>query len=188
MKLLLGLGNPGTAYVGTRHNVGRASVEALTHRETATWKKDVKRHANIAKISFDRHEVLLARTTVYMNESGQALQALLSYYKIGIEDVLVVQDEMDLAPGRLAFLRDGGPAGHNGITDIHRALGRTDICRLRIGVGRPPTRKPAEDWVLERPSDDDAAKIDDTVIRCMDAMEDWVLLGPEQAMTTWNRK
>ncbi|MFH1078235.1 MAG: aminoacyl-tRNA hydrolase [Patescibacteria group bacterium] len=188
MKLLLGLGNPGTTYVGTRHNAGRAAVEAYATRHDASWKKDAKRHADIAKTTVDGQEILLARTAVYMNESGQALQALVSYYKVKIEAILVIQDEMDLTPGRLAFLREGRPAGHNGITDIHTALGRTDICRLRIGVGRPPSRKPAEDWVLERPSDEDAEAIAVAIVRSVDAMDDWIAHGPQLAMTTWNRK
>jgi PTH1 family peptidyl-tRNA hydrolase len=188
MKLILGLGNPGTEYEGTRHNAGRMAVETLADDIGATWKKDRKRSADVAKASFDGTEAILARTAVYMNESGTALQALSSFYKVKPDDILVVQDEMDMPPGRMAFLRKGGAAGHNGINDIQRATGRDDICRLRIGIGRPDSRKPAEDWVLERPSAEDTDIIRAQILRSTDAIKDWISLGMEKAMTTWNTK
>jgi len=186
MKLILGLGNPGEEYESTRHNAGREAVSAFAASLDAAWKTDAKRSADIAKTSVDGQDVICTRTKVYMNESGTALTALASYYKVPLEDVLVVQDDMDLAPGRLAFIRKGGAAGHKGITDIQRATGRDDVCRLRIGIGRPTTIKPIEDWVLERPTSEDADAIGDAVQKSGEAIKDWIELGPDKAMTKWN--
>jgi len=188
MKLILGLGNPGADYEGTRHNAGREAVAAFASSLDATWKKDAKRSADIAKADVGGQDVMCARTTVYMNESGRTSTALSSYYKIGPERILIVQDEMDLPPGRIAFICKGRAAGHKGVADIQNTTGRDDICRLRIGIGRPETGKPVEDWVLERPPKEDADAIGDAVSRSVEAIKDWIDLGHEKAMTKWNKK
>jgi peptidyl-tRNA hydrolase, PTH1 family len=138
MKLIIGLGNPGNEYATSRHNAGFMVVETLA--DGATWASMPKLRADIAKIKtsfFLGQTILLAKPTTFMNLSGEALRAISSYYKIAPEDILVIHDEMDLSPGSLAFLAKGGPAGHNGIISIHEQMGRTDIARLRLGVGRP---------------------------------------------------
>jgi PTH1 family peptidyl-tRNA hydrolase len=119
-----------------------------------------------------------------MNASGEAVQSLASYYKVDIADILVVQDEMDLAPGALSFIAKGGAAGHNGIASIQDILGHDDITRLRIGVGRPTPPIAKEDHVLGNM--DDLTK--ETLPRAAEAITDWITKGTTHAMNTWNRK
>ncbi|OGL73814.1 aminoacyl-tRNA hydrolase [Candidatus Uhrbacteria bacterium RIFCSPHIGHO2_12_FULL_60_25] len=182
MKLIIGLGNPGTEYDRTRHNVGFMAVDAFAEHAEAAWKADAKRKASVAKAG----KTILAKPTTYMNNSGDAAAALISFYKVAPEDVLVVHDEMDLAPGRFKFTGEGGPAGHNGVEDIQTKLGTDKIARLRIGIGRPPADHGPRttDYVLETLSPQDAPKPLDTA----SAMRDWIEGGLEKASNRWNRK
>ncbi len=128
--------------------------------------------------------MILAKPTTFMNLSGDAVQALISFYKVKPADVLIVQDEMDLEPGTLAFKAKGGDAGNNGIASIQERLGTKEIARLRIGVGRPTGRIPTEDWVLGKISPDTKK----TCKTAGDALEDWASNGLAKAMNQWNRK
>lgn len=184
MKLVVGLGNPGKEYERTRHNAGFLVLDALAAEAGARWTEDKKRSSCTAKTRIEGTDVLLAKPQTYMNASGEAVRLLSSYYKVPIEDILIVQDELDLEPGEMAFLGKGGTAGHNGITSVHEALGRTDVLRLRIGVGRPNDRTPAERWVLG-PLDPETSK---TVGDAPKAVADWIRHGPAKAMNVWNRK
>ena len=185
MKLIVGLGNPGKEYAASRHNAGFLVVEALA--DGATWTSMPKLHAEIAKIKtsfFLGQTILLAKPTTFMNLSGESVRAVASYYKVKPEDILIIQDEMDLAQATFAFLAKGGPAGHNGIMSIHEHMGRTDIARLRVGVGRPTPPIAKEDWVLGKMDDATLAAIP----RGSQAAKDWAAQGIAKAMTTWNRK
>ncbi len=180
MKLIIGLGNPGTAYDRTRHNVGFMAVDAFAKDAEATWKADAKRKANVARAG----TTALAKPTTFMNNSGDAAAALVSFYKVAPEDVLVVHDEMDLPPGRFKFTGEGGPAGHNGVEDIQAKLGTDKIARLRIGIGRPTIDYSTTDYVLDRLSPENTPNPLDTV----SAMRDWIEGGLEKASNRWNRK
>lgn len=182
MKLIVGLGNPGKEYVNTRHNAGFLALDQAA--EDASWSADAAHKADVAKAQFDGETVILAKPLTYMNASGEAVQSLASYYKVDPADILIVQDEMDLAPGTLSFLAKGGAAGHNGIASIQEKMGNDDITRLRIGVGRPTPPMAKEDWVLGKMEDATTA----TLLRAAEAIADWVEKGTEQAMNTWNRK
>ncbi len=186
MKLIVGLGNPGTEYEGTRHNAGFLAVDRLKNdiAPGESWSLDKRSNALVASGMIEGLKVMLAKPQTYMNLSGEAVQALASYYKIPLEDVLIVHDELDLPPGGLAFLAKGGHAGHNGIASIQEKLASQAVQRLRIGIGRPDGPMKTEDWVLGKmeQATHDAAKF------AAEAAYDWAVEGIDQAMNEWNRK
>jgi PTH1 family peptidyl-tRNA hydrolase len=182
MKLIVGLGNPGKEYGRTKHNAGFLAVDALADAAGAVWSDDAKRKTVLAKTTIDGQTVLLAKPQTFMNLSGEAVQAVSSYYKVAPKDILVVQDELDLAPGSMAFLAKGGDAGHNGIASIQEKMGMTDIARLRIGIGRPAPPQAKEDWVLG-PIEEETLK---TIEKTSDAIKDWIQDGLTKAMNKWN--
>jgi PTH1 family peptidyl-tRNA hydrolase len=186
MKLIIGLGNPGKEYELTRHNAGFLAVNALAVSEDGVWKNDDKRKAEVCKIEVNGESVILAKPTTFMNASGEAVQALLSFYKVPLEDLLIVHDEMDVAPQQLRFKQGGGDAGHNGLTSIMESLGTDNFVRLRLGIGRPlgEHRPPTSDYVLGPLSPKDDLNILDVVA----GMRDWIESGTEKAMNRWNQK
>lgn len=186
MKLIIGLGNPGSDYAGTRHNAGFEVVDAIATANDAAWSEDAKRHALVARMTVDETPIILAKPTSFMNESGTAVQALASYYKVAPEEILVIQDEMDILPGKMAFIASGGAAGHNGITDIQEKMGRTDINRLRIGIGRPTGQVAKESWVLEKATGEDKEAITAAIKSGASAATDWATIGLAKAMNRWN--
>ncbi len=184
MKLILGLGNPGKEYEHTRHNAGFMAVDAFTESLDAAWKTDAKRQAMVAKTDVDGISVVFAKPTTFMNNSGDAAAALISFYKTPLEDVLVVHDDLDLPPGRMKFTAEGGAAGHNGVADIQTKLGTDKIARLRLGIGRPGSPIPSSGFVFGTLSPEDSPNALDTV----SAMRDWIEGGLEKASNKWNRK
>ena len=173
MKLILGLGNPGTHYERTRHNLGFLAVDALAAQEGGAWKTDTKRHAQTCDLTIGTERILLAKPTTFMNLSGDAAAALTAFYKIPPGDMLIVHDEMDLEPGRLQLKPDGaGSAGHNGVASILERLGTKHIARLRIGIGRPEhAQQPTEDFVLGALSTDYPLKPLDIAAKVRDWIE-----------------
>lgn len=183
MKLIVGLGNIGKQYEGTRHNVGFMAVDAFTEDLRIPWNEEKKHHAFIAEARVEGEKTLLVKPTTYMNRSGQAVQSIASFYKILPEDILIVHDDMDIAPGRMQFKSGGGPAGHNGVEDIQNRLGTAAIPRLRIGIGRPEHPEVrSEDWVLGRLSPDHALNSLDII----SGMRDWIVYGVSEAANRWN--
>ena len=187
MKLILGLGNPGKKYHGTRHNVGAHAVDLLAKKLELTWKLDKKRQAEVASTVIDDVAITLARPTVFMNESGETAQALMHFYKINLDDLLVIHDEMDFPAGKIAFLAQGGPAGHKGIANIQKRFNNQAFNRLRIGIGRPTPPMATEDWVLGHPAGEDKEKINEAVRVAGDAILDWIADGISKACSKWNR-
>jgi PTH1 family peptidyl-tRNA hydrolase len=183
--LVIGLGNPDDEYGGTRHNAGAMVVARLAERAGAKLKRSRNR-AQVAEIRDGDERVVLARPTSYVNESGGPASLLARWYKTPLERIIVVHDEIDLAAGKLQLRRGGGTAGHNGLKDIVKALGSRDFLRVRIGVGRPPGRKEAADYVLEpvpkRQAEDFAVLLE----RAADATMDLVHLPLERAQDLHN--
>lgn len=132
MKLIVGLGNPGPTHAFTKHNIGFMTVDALCDSE---WKK--AHQSFISKTKIENHSVLLLKPQTYMNQSGRAVQEVLSYYKIPTQDLLVVHDDIDLSFLSMKFQKNRGAGGHNGIASLNECLGNTDYHRLKLGVGRP---------------------------------------------------
>ncbi|MBI5654450.1 aminoacyl-tRNA hydrolase [Candidatus Uhrbacteria bacterium] len=185
MKLIIGLGNPGKQYARTRHNAGWMALDLLAEKLGAFFASEQEFKAQIAKHFVADERVILAKPQTFMNLSGQAVSALMNFYKADINDLLVVHDDLDYAPGQMAFMPQGGAAGHNGISSIFELLGRQDFARLRIGIGRPENKEiKTEDWVLGGLNQETEKRI----LEAPEAIEDWITLGLQKAMTKWNAK
>lgn len=148
--LVVGLGNPGERYQGTRHNVGADVVRSLAARAGGTLKANKRVRCEIAEATIEGARIVLTVPTSYMNRSGGPVQSAAAWYKVPTERVVVCHDDVDLEVGALRLKRGGGTGGHRGLDDIDRALGSRDYLRVRVGVGRPPGRMAAKDHVLRR--------------------------------------
>lgn len=185
--LVVGLGNPGREYEGTRHNIGVEVVEALAARHGGRLKK-VKERALADEVRIDGRRVGLAFPQTYMNESGQAVAPLCR--RLGLTDphlLVVVHDELDLPVGRWKVKVGGGLAGHNGLKSIKAHLHTDDFVRIRIGVGKPPGRQIGADHVLSRPGKADRVELDVVVVEVADAVEHILVEGPGSAMNRFHR-
>ena len=163
LKLIIGLGNPGADYARTRHNAGAWFLDALAERAGTRLGRDAKLHAELGKAIIAGQTVWLARPTTFMNHSGRAVVALLSYYKIDSEQMLIAHDELDLPAGTVRLKFDGGHGGQNGLRDTMGQLGHRRFHRLRIGIGHPGHKDRVTPWVLGRPGTDDEAAIRDGI-------------------------
>lgn len=191
-RFVVGLGNPGRRYAGTRHNVGFLVVEGLRRH----WGLDDGRSGFQGRVTdgraglpgTDAPPVTLLEPATYMNRSGQAVAEMVAFYKASPGDVLVVMDDMALEVGRLRFRSGGSAGGHNGLDDILRAMGTRDVPRLRIGIGQPPGRMDPADYVLGRFGGDEREAIDHAVARAVDAVDDWIARGSTYVMDKYNRR
>ena len=149
MWLVVGLGNPGPDYAGNRHNVGQMALAELADRMRATFKSH-KANAAVAegRTGSDAPRLILAKPNTYMNVSGGPVAALMRFYKVLPENLIVVHDELDIPFDSIKLKTGGGHGGHNGVRDIAAAIGTPDFVRVRVGIGRPPGRQPAADFVL----------------------------------------
>ena len=180
--VIVGLANPGIEYRDTRHNLGAAIVDELASRIGATMRVEPRLRARFAEVTADGHRILIAVPTTYMNESGAAVVPLVR--RGGIEDLtdlLIVHDELDLAPGRLQLKVGGGLAGNNGLKSISGAIGTDAFSRLRVGIGKPQSKDRGADWVLSRPGKDERAVLDAAVVAGADTLEDVIRTGIEAA-------
>ncbi|MHC4928975.1 MAG: aminoacyl-tRNA hydrolase [Planctomycetota bacterium] len=186
MKLIAGLGNPGSKYDETRHNVGFRVVDALAERfgEKVCRKKF---NALTEEIHAEDTKLLLIKPQDYMNRSGHAIATAAGFYKLGPADVLVVTDDMALDVGRLRIRAKGSAGGHNGLKDIIARLGSDDFARLRVGIG-DSGRMDAADYVLSRFSAEERAIVDNAVQTAVDAICCWLRDGVDIAMTRYNAK
>lgn len=170
--LVVGLGNPGDRYAGTRHNIGAVVVAELAARAGAR----LSAHRARAAVAETRMRpgaprLVLAQPLSYMNVSGGPVSALAKYYSLGVADLVVVHDDIDLPFGAVKLKRGGGEGGHNGLRDITKAMGGKDYVRVRVGVGRPPGRMDAADYVLKRFSGAEAKELPLLVSDAADAVE-----------------
>ncbi len=147
MKLLIGLGNPGAEHARNRHNVGFMAVDAIAEAHGfGPWRK--KFQAQVSEGRFDGEKCLLLKPTTYMNESGRAAAEAMRFYKLDLDDVIVLYDEIDLAPGKVRVKAGGGAAGHNGLKSLTRHIGN-DYVRVRIGIGHPGHKSKVHRHVLK---------------------------------------
>jgi len=182
--LVVGLGNPGNQYEGTRHNIGVEVVHELVERYGGKLKTS-REAAHTDELRVGKHRVAVAFPQTFMNRSGESVRLLIRRY--GIEDMerlVVVHDELDLEPGRFKVKVGGGLAGHNGLKSIRDHVHSTDFVRLRIGVGKAPGRMQGADWVLKRPGKEDRQLLDEIVETAADAAE---MLLVEPAVAVMNR-
>lgn len=171
MKLIVGLGNPGSGYEQTRHNAGFWFVDALAAENGATFHHEKRFHGDVASVEWRGERVYLLKPTTYMNRSGLAVASLCRFYRIAIEDVLVAHDEIDLGVGVLRVKSGGGHGGHNGLRDIITACGNdAGFMRLRIGVGHPGNSKQVVDYVLRKPLVDEHQEIEAAIAEAVAVM------------------
>lgn len=182
--LVVGLGNPEGEYGGTRHNVGADAVRALAAREHVEPSRNKRVRCEIAQVTAAGVRFVLAVPTSYMNRSGDPVQAAAAWFKVPPERVIVCHDDLDVAVGGLRVKRGGGHAGHNGLKDVDRALGTREYLRVRLGVGRPPGRMPAKDFVLRRFSPAERETVDVVLAEAADAV---VSLATDGLEPTQNR-
>ena len=185
MRLVVGLGNPGPAYAETRHNVGFWVVEALAAEAGLKFRRRGEVSSTTGRLS--GQTVTLAKPQAYMNRSGPVVAALIGELGLGLSDVIVVHDDLDLAVGRLRIKSRGGPGGHNGVLSMIDALGSDRFARVKIGVGRPPAGEDAADYVLCSVPPGERSILDETVQRAAQAVECWIADGIMTAMNRFNQ-
>ncbi|VAW51482.1 Peptidyl-tRNA hydrolase [hydrothermal vent metagenome] len=188
LKVIVGLGNPGSKYTETRHNAGFWFIEEVAQKYSATFRPEKKFHGEVAKVSIEGKDIWLLKPDTFMNRSGLATQSLLSFYRITAEQLLVAHDEIDLPPGTAKLKTGGGHGGHNGLRDIISQLGSKEFHRLRIGVGHPGSKDQVVDYVLRRASQDDQILIDRDIDDAVSVMPDLASGALEQAMQKLHSK
>lgn len=179
--LIVGLGNPGENYAGTRHNIGQMVVDELASRASATLSVHKKTRTRAATVRLGGEAVVVAVPMSYMNVSGGPVHALANYQSVAPRDVVVVHDELDIPFGEVKIKRGGGSGGHNGLKDITKALGTPDYVRIRVGIGRPPGRMDAATFVLKPFSAAERKELDLLIARAADAAEAVITDGLEAA-------
>jgi len=185
MKLVVGLGNPGKQYLGTRHNVGFEVLAELARRFIAPVNKQ-KFEALYSEFLIENEKVMLVAPQTYMNLSGLSVQKFCSFFQIAPADVLVVCDDLNLPLGKLRIRQSGSAGGQKGLHHIIQQLGTSDIPRLRIGVDPPPAGRDAKDWVLGTFGKSDAPLVESAVQSAAQAVQVWITEGLAMAMNRFN--
>ena len=183
MKVIVGLGNPGGRYAGTRHNVGFAVLDLLAQSPHAGGFRS-QFQADVAELRLDAEKILLVKPDTFMNLSGRCVRQVMDFYQLPVADLLVVCDDVNLPLGRLRVRARGSHGGHNGLRDIQNHLGTTEYARLRIGVGGP--KEDLVDHVLGRFSPSEQAVMADAVPLAAQAAMVWVVQGIEVCMNQYN--
>jgi PTH1 family peptidyl-tRNA hydrolase len=184
--LVVGLGNPGPTYAGTRHNIGYLVVEELARRMGGRWRSHKTGRADVVEgllgdPGTDAPRVVLARARCYMNESGGPVKALATFYKVPPERIIAIHDELDIDFGTLRSKLGGGDNGHNGLKSMRSSLGTGDFYRVRAGIGRPPGRMDAADYVLKDFSGVERKDLPLHLAEAADAVREVAVLGWEKA-------
>jgi len=190
MKLIIGLGNPGKKYEGTRHNTGAMALAEFLSENTppfAKWKENKKLKSALAKGEINDEEIILALPLTYMNESGEAVRLLASYYKLAPSDLIVIHDDLDLPLGKIRLSRQGSSAGHRGVQSIIDRLKAKDFVRIRIGILTNEKKKiPTEKYVLQRFSPAEKPLLAEAIKKTLEAINLTLKSGPEKAMNKIN--
>jgi peptidyl-tRNA hydrolase, PTH1 family len=182
IRLIAGLGNPGSQHAATRHNIGFMVVDQLAMQFGSAWEKSAKWEALSAKCG----PVLLVKPLSFMNRSGYPVFAVAQFYKIEPQEILVVLDDFSLSLGRLRLRAQGGPGGHNGLESVIVQFGTEEIPRLRIGIGAAP-REGSADFVLSRFFDEEKPIVRSTIDRAVEALKCAIDNGLVSAMNTFNK-
>ena len=198
MRLVIGLGNPGSEFVATRHNVGWEVVDELALRLGWTRKREefgrlgknkfegIAMDGSIATSSRTSERLLLLKPTTYMNDSGRSVQAAMAFYQVSPAEMIAVLDDLALPCGKIRIRAGGSAGGHNGLKDIQRAIGTEEYPRLRIGIDPPPPRVPGRDYVLSRFTEAQRPAVDRSVDRAAMAILKWIEFGIAAAMNEFN--
>ena len=186
MKLIIGLGNPGNQYTGTRHNVGFDVIGELARRSDAGRVRN-KFQSDLVDVQIGGEKVLLVAPVTYMNCSGQAVIQFVNFYRTDLKDLVVVCDDVNLPGGRIRWRAAGSDGGQKGLRDIIMRLGSSDFPRLRIGIGRPPGQMDTTSWVLGQFKADEQSVQHLATVRAADSLEKWVREGLVPTMNEFNR-
>jgi peptidyl-tRNA hydrolase, PTH1 family len=185
MRIIVGLGNPGREYAGTRHNIGFMVVDEIARRHgPATWKKRFR--SEIGEVFVGGQKIVLVKPQTYMNLSGMSVREAINWYHVDRDKVIIVMDDLDTPFGNLRLREKGSAGGHNGLASIIQQLGSNEIPRLKIGIGRGPSTASAH--VLSRFTPDQERELPDLIKRAADALELWRSDGIVTAMNQANRK
>jgi PTH1 family peptidyl-tRNA hydrolase len=185
VKVLVGLGNPGKKYAGTRHNVGFEVVAELAYRHRAS-KPKAKFEAEIAEIGLGGEKLLLVAPQTYMNASGRSVRQLVDFYQSPLSDLLIACDDINLPLGQLRIRRSGSAGGQKGLENVIQHLGTQAVARLRIGIDKPEAGRDSADYVLDRFRKAEMPTIDEAIRSAANAVETWVADGIDQAMNRFN--
>ena len=184
MKLIVGLGNPGKKYEGTRHNMGFMAIDLLSDQARIDVDKEVF-HGLMGRGKIFDEDVILFKPTTFMNLSGTAVQEVVHYFKINLEDVVVLFDDMALEPGRIRLRKEGSSGGHKGMQNIIDCLSSDKIKRIRIGIGEPGEWDNV-DFVLSKPLKDEKPLIDDAIENAVEALKETLKSDFDRAMNKFN--
>jgi len=184
-KMVVGLGNPGRKYVGSRHNIGFEVIAELARRHP-TSKARSKFNAEIAEAVIHGQKSLLVCPLTFMNLSGQSVRAAVDFFRLKLEDLLVVCDDYNLPLGRIRLRSGGSPGGHNGLSDIIERLGTDLFSRLRLGIGKPPPNWQVIDYVLGQFNAEEKSVIQPALLNGANAVEKWIAEGIQSAMNQYN--
>lgn len=187
MKILVGLGNPGTAYKESRHNIGFRVVDRLAEKNQVSLSQK-RFKARFGRGSIRSQEVILVQPLTFMNLSGQAIREVLGFYKSAIADLVVIHDDLDLPFGALRIKRWGGDGGHQGIRSIIDALGGNNFLRLKVGIGRPPDGLDPADYVLGRFQPSEERSMAEIICHAAECVSVMISEGIEAAMNRYQRK
>ena len=182
IALVAGLGNPGSKYDDTRHNAGFWFLDQVARRDGATFRGESRFLGDATEVHVGGARVRLLKPTTFMNRSGQSVAALMRFFKLSPEQLLVVHDELDLPPGVVRLKFGGGPGGHNGLKDIIAHVGDRNFHRLRVGIGHPGQRQQVLNYVLNRPQADEQKLIDESLDDCLRFFDDMAKGDFERAM------
>lgn len=186
MRLVIGLGNPGAKYAGTRHNVGFDVIRELARRHGAGPVQN-KYQAEYQDILIRSEKVLLIAPLTYMNLSGDSVWQFVKFYQPDPSEIVVICDDMNLPAGRIRWRASGSAGGQKGLSHIIQRLGHQDFPRLRVGVGRPPGKMDATAWVLGKFREEEHEAVEYSLARSADSIESWCAVGIEPTMNQFNR-
>lgn len=187
MWLVVGLGNPGAKYLLTRHNIGFMALDNFT-AGIGNLPSREERKAVTCRFKMEDHEIILAKPQTFMNKSGESVRALLDFYKIALDHLVVLHDDIDQPFGSIKIQRNRGAGGHNGLKSLNEILGTQDYMRIKLGVGRPPhVKMDVADYVLQPFSPPEQAQLSEFLNRSGDALETLIFEGFDKAATKFSR-
>lgn len=185
MKLITGLGNIGEKYNFTRHNAGFMVLDRWAAKESLTFKPESKLKSEIARFKMNGEDIILAKPTTYMNLSGEAVRAIMDYYKIPVEDILIIYDDISLDLGKLRYRSSGSDGGHNGIKSIIQHIGTKNFARLKVGIG-PQPNIPSENYVLQNFPKKQLDLLKEVLDRSRESVEFYLNNGIEKTQNRFN--
>jgi len=187
VKIIVGLGNPGTQYRMSRHNIGFQVVDRLAQINHISVR--TRRFSSVYGTGWiNSHQIVLSKPMTFMNRSGEAVKKTTDFFRLGMEDLVVVHDDLDLPFGRLRFKRRGGDGGHQGVRSIIERMGGNNFLRLKVGIGRPPRGLDSADYVLETFDRNEESLLDQILPQAVESLKVMLLEGLEKAMNQFQKR